>query len=459
MKMPLIGLAVAAFFQTVCAEDMTMSDWMPSAWRHRDVIVVDNSGGKQALSHYQVKVALNAASFDFSKAQADGRDLRFSDSDGRTLLDYWIERYDPAGKQAVVWVKVPGVPAGGKKTIHVHYGNPKAAAASNGIKTFEFFDDCDTGSPPDKWAVAMGAPKFEYVRHADVFGKPGGIWHCSRAATRRYPGNETVYGGGHATYCAWTRPMAVYAPSQDKTFFAFGNAENSPTVSFYDHKTKQFGPAVVVGTNPDMDAHKNPHVLIDDAGYLYIFYRSHCTPTHLAKSRRPYDIMDWTPMGVVVERSSYPQPWQLRPGEITVLYRGGGTHDATESLVRSTDGGATWSKPFHIVTPTPKNGCYAVTIAETGRYPRKVHVAWSLTRGDWWQRYHVFYAYSDDGGETWRRGDGTPYELPITEPTSEMVFESDVPDRGVWLKDIQLDSQGNPYILFIDANSLTYESK
>ncbi|MBM4080526.1 MAG: DUF2341 domain-containing protein, partial [Planctomycetes bacterium] len=405
MKMPLIGLAVAAFFQTVCAEDMTMSDWMPSAWRHRDVIVVDNSGGKQALSHYQVKVVLNAAGFDFSKAQADGRDLRFSDSDGRTLLDYWIERYDPAGKQAVVWVKVPGVPAGGKKTIHVHYGNPKAAAASNGIKTFEFFDDCDTGSPPDKWAVAMGAPKFEYVRHADVFGKPGGIWHCSRAATRRYPGNETVYGGGHATYCAWTRPMAVYAPSQDKTFFAFGNAENSPTVSFYDHKTKQFGPAVVVGTNPDMDAHKNPHVLIDDAGYLYIFYRSHCTPTHLAKSRRPYDIMDWTPMGVVVERSSYPQPWQLRPGEITVLYRGGGTHDATESLVRSTDGGATWSKPFHFITPTPKNGCYAVTIAETGRYPRKVHIAWSLTRGDWWQRYHVFYAYSDDGGETWRRGD------------------------------------------------------
>jgi len=32
-----------------------------------------------------------------------------------------------------------------------------------------------------------------------------------------------------------------------------------------------------------------------------------------------------------------------------------------------------------------------------------------------------------------------------------------VPDRGVWLKDIQLDSNGNPYILFVDGNTLTYE--
>jgi len=96
-------------------------------------------------------------------------------------------------------------------------------------------------------------------------------------------------------------------------------------------------------------------------------------------------------------------------------------------------------------------------MAENGPYPRKVHMAWSLTRGDWWQRYHVFYAYSDDGGITWKKRDGSTYELPITELSSEMIFESEVPDRGVWLKDIQLDSQGNPYILFIDANTLTYE--
>ncbi len=198
-------------------------------------------------------------------------------------------------------------------------------------------------------------------------------------------------------------------------------------------------------------------MLIDEEGYIYIFHGSHCSPTLVKRSARPYDTSEWAELATIEESTSYPQPWLLRPREITVLFRKGGTHNAAESYVKSTDGGASWSERVDVVTTPPKNGCYAVSIAETGAYPRKVHMAWSVTRGDWWQRYHVWYAYSDDGGETWRRADGTPYELPITEPTSEMVFESDVPDHGVWLKDIQLDSQGKPYILFIDGNTLTYD--
>lgn len=285
----------------------------------------------------------------------------------------------------------------------------------------------------------------------------GGIWHVSGARTRLSPTAATVYGGAHATYCAWTRPMAVYAPSVDRTFFAFGNLENSPTISFYDDKERRLGHAVTMASNPNMDAHRNPHILIDEHGYIYLFYGSHCTPTYLSKSARPFDIDEWVDMGVVADSSSYPQPWQLASGEIVVLYRGGGTHDATETLARSYDGGATWRNRVDVVVTPPKNGCYGVSIAENGAFPRKVHFVWSVTRGDWWQRYHVYYAWSDDGGRTWRRTNGSPYDLPITEDASEMIFESDTPDHGVWLKDIQLDSACNPYALFIDANTLTYE--
>jgi hypothetical protein len=251
--------------------------------------------------------------------------------------------------------------------------------------------------------------------------------------------------------------MAVYVPRQQKTFFVFGNAENSPTISAYDHRSRSFSPAVVVGRNPDMDAHKNPHLLIDEEGWLYVFYRAHCTPTWLAKSVRPYEISKWISMGEVARDSSYPQPWQLRRGEITVLFRQGGTHNAGEALVRSCDGGRTWSSPTLVGTSPPKNGFYAVTIAASGAYPRKLHMAWSVTRGDWWQRYHVYYACSDDGAVTWKRRDGRPYRLPIAESEAEMIFRSEVPDRGVWLQDIQLDGQGNPYVLFNDGNTLTYD--
>lgn len=429
-----------------------------SQWRYKETVCFDNTAGKRALSNYQVKVILDNSNFDFSKAQSEGRDLRVVDSDEQTPLHFWIERYDAANKRALIWIKIPHIPATDTKRIYLYYGNPQAVSASNGRETFDFFDDCETGVASERWTIGAGNLTFQYVPYTQPFGRPGGIWHCSLAVNRRYPGNQTVYGGGHATYCAWTRPMAVYAPSQEKTFFVFGNADNAPTISFYDHKTRQLAHAVTVASNPDMDAHKNPHLLIDEDGFLYIFYRAHCTPTYLMKSVRPFDISQWKDMGVVVERSSYPQPWQLKRGEIIVLYRGGATHDATQSYVKSTDGGATWSKPIHIVTPHPKNGIYAVSIAEVGSYPRKVHMAWSLTRGDWWQRYHVFYAYSDDGGTTWKRSDGSTYALPITEETSERIFESAVPDRGVWLKDIQLDSHGTPYILFNDSNTLTYET-
>jgi len=328
-----------------------------SAWRHKAPILVDNTQGKRALSDYQVKVVLDRSNFRFADAQPDGRDLRFVEGDGKPLLSYWIESYVPAAGEAVVWVRVPSIPPSGSTGLYLHYGNPKAEPASSGADTFPFFDDCETGVARDKWEILMGEPAFEYVRYADVFQKPGGVWHASGATERVSPRARTVYGGAHATYCAWTRPMAVYAPAVAKTFFAFGNADNSPTISFYDHKTKELADAVVVGSNPDVDAHKNPHLLIDEQGYIYVFYRSHCTPTHLAKSARPYDISEWVDMGVVAERSSYPQPWQLKKGEIVVLYRGGGTHDATESCVRSTDGGKTWSEPTVIAHDWSFVGC------------------------------------------------------------------------------------------------------
>ena len=430
--------------------------WDPSKWTCRQDVLIDNAAGTSDLTDYQVKVALTAPDFDFAGVADDGADLRFTDTDGTTLLDYWIESFSKPERTGVIWVQVPHIPAGSAKTIHLFSGNQHAYAVSNGAQTFEFFDDCESGSADDRWEVALGSPSFSYVTYDEEFSRVGGVWHSSAATRRVSPRATTVYGGAHATYCAWTRPMAVHVPSEDKTFFAFGNEVNSPTVSYYDHRTQTLGPATVVGPNPDMDAHKNPHMLIDEDGYIYIFHGSHCTPTLVKKSLRPHDSSEFQPMATITDSSSYPQPWQLRPGEIAVLFRKGGTHNAAQSCIKSTDGGASWANSVDIVTPQPKNGCYAVSIAETGPYPRKLHMAWSLTRGDWWQRYHIFYAYSDDGAVTWRRSDGTPYELPITEPTSEQIFESEVPDRGVWLKDIQLDPQGNPCILFIDGHTVSY---
>ncbi|AKB26410.1 hypothetical protein MSMTP_2941 [Methanosarcina sp. MTP4] len=120
-------------FITGCALAETDDKWSYS----QEIVVTENAG--KDLTSYQVPVRLDSSNFDFSKANADGSDLRFLL--GSTGLDYWVETWDPKGGEATVWVKVPFLPANGNRKILMKYGYPEARAESNGADTFLFFDD------------------------------------------------------------------------------------------------------------------------------------------------------------------------------------------------------------------------------------------------------------------------------------------------------------------------------
>jgi len=289
-----------------------------------------------------------------------------------------------------------------------------------------------------------------------------GVWYCCGTANV-LPGHAHVYSGPMATYCMWHRPIAVYRPEVDKTFFVYGNADNAPAISFYDHARGSFARPVVLGSNPDGDAHRNPTLLVDAEGFLHVFFGAHSDPTQVVRSTGPYSIADWERRATIDDpRTSYPQPWELRPGEIFVSYR----HTPPGwCFRRTTDGAASWG-PRQTLIEFAERAIYAVSVAATGPWPRAVHIAWSRLSGGtdeevrtkhvWARRYNVYYAWSDDGGQTWRRRDGSAYELPIREETAEKVY--DCGQHGVWLKDIQLDPHGRPGILFLDADVATYRS-
>ncbi len=76
-----------------------------------------------------------------SNVRDDFGDIRFTRSDGVTLLDYWVESYE-LGKSAEVWVEVDSIPASpGSADVYLYYGNPGAASKSDGDGTFTVFDD------------------------------------------------------------------------------------------------------------------------------------------------------------------------------------------------------------------------------------------------------------------------------------------------------------------------------
>jgi len=125
-------------------------------WSYRKLHeVVGSTAGAQ--TNYQIKIKVHRTTgtdsgedvYVGTKCRADFGDIRFTKSDGTTLLDYWLESYD--GDIAVFWVEVPSIPASpDKATIYIYYGNPSATTTSNGDNTFVFFDDF-TSLDTAKW--------------------------------------------------------------------------------------------------------------------------------------------------------------------------------------------------------------------------------------------------------------------------------------------------------------------
>jgi hypothetical protein len=63
-----------------------------NSWQYRRAIVIDNSGNPNTLTDYQVLVQMDTASLiSGGKMRVDCGDIRFTDTDGQTLLSYWIE--------------------------------------------------------------------------------------------------------------------------------------------------------------------------------------------------------------------------------------------------------------------------------------------------------------------------------------------------------------------------------
>ena len=104
----------------------TTQSWFDPNWAFRRPVVVGNTTGG-ALTNYQVQVTLDGTTFDFSRAQTDGRDLRVTDASGTAALPFWIDTWNAAAQRATIWVKLPTLPTAGA-TIYLYYGN---AAAGN----------------------------------------------------------------------------------------------------------------------------------------------------------------------------------------------------------------------------------------------------------------------------------------------------------------------------------------
>lgn len=126
--------------------------WYNSSWVNRRKITFNNASSTSNLTNFPVLVSLNATTtgnIDYSKTKAGGVDIRFTDSDGVTLLPYEIEKWDTSAT-STVWVKVPSIAsASTTDNIYIYYNNP---AASDNATTTGVWDSNFKGV----WHLASG---------------------------------------------------------------------------------------------------------------------------------------------------------------------------------------------------------------------------------------------------------------------------------------------------------------
>jgi hypothetical protein len=110
-------------------------------WKHGGNLTILTSREGAALpasavvDDFPILVRLHSDFFDFREAKPGGDDIRFSTPDGKPLV-YEIESWDAKTGAATLWVRIPRIRGNERQTIRMHWGNPSAAAESNGQAVF-----------------------------------------------------------------------------------------------------------------------------------------------------------------------------------------------------------------------------------------------------------------------------------------------------------------------------------
>jgi|GEM_PF-3165018 len=161
-----IGAGLAYYFIT--KDNANVLGWMSSSWIYRKSVAVANSGS--TLTNEDVLITLDSAALvTAGKLQVDCDDFRFSDNDGTTSLDYWIE--DGCNTTSTkIWVRIPSLTAGGK-TIYMYYGNNSvgSGALAWGGNVIMFADTtCPTG-----WTRAADLDN-KFLYGGTTYGTTGG---------------------------------------------------------------------------------------------------------------------------------------------------------------------------------------------------------------------------------------------------------------------------------------------
>jgi hypothetical protein len=172
------------------------------------------------------------------------------------------------------------------------------------------------------------------------------------------------------------------------------------------------------------DAHNAISLGVDGRGVLHMVWDLHNQAIHYVRSRTPGSLEMTEPLTMTGNKevqATYPQFYTLLDGDLLFVYREGSSGDGDVMLNRydvQTDKWQAVARP--LIDGEGRRNAYVnpMAIDSKGGW----HVSWIWRESpDVASNHDVCYAYSPDGGKTWRKSTGQKYTLPITAASAEVA--------------------------------------
>jgi len=281
------------------------------------------------------------------------------------------------------------------------------------------------------------------------------------------------------------RPAVFYAGTYNRAYIAYFTSDYNIKIKQFDEDTSVLSDAVTLWSDWGWDGngtakgddHSTPSVIVlqyqtgDYAvhnGKLLVAAAEHGSSAatkgrmEVRRSTNAEDITAWdVAVSVQTTLANYANPVEMSDGTIYLFYRYNDNPTAAENGIyfyTSTDAGATWAGPtllFHNTAPASNY----VMVTENSDHTR-IHCMFNPAVVDdpspGSSRYRdIYYAYFD--GTNWKKADGTTLTLPLDTTTAgsvpDLVYDTDDTaglEDWTFLWDIKTDSEGNPYLIFIN---------
>ncbi len=270
------------------------------------------------------------------------------------------------------------------------------------------------------------------------------------------------------------------------TYLTYQGTLEDPYVVAYNHNTEEWQGPIKAGfselgkdnywapSGRPIDNHGKPTMIIDDLGYIHIFFGGHGGSARHGEnplgdvhdgrnkhivSKKPHDISDWVELDNIPPFGNYNQAVKMDNGDIYLFYRHG-AHESDWVYQKSTDHGRTFEAPVSFLKHKERDDMEAVDSwyawATKGNGDDIIitydyHLCWKVHanngRGHTTERHNAYYMVFNTKDGTWSNIEGDIIDLPVTrELADEKTLVLDTDDKWTFNGSVHLDQNGYPHI-------------